>query len=107
MIELLDPTVEAAKQPIAYVDRPGSLKGKRIGLIENTKYNSDKLLVRIGEILKAAGSRDASLIVMGVHGRNPIERLFFGSTALHVLRQARCPVWIVRAPARRTRDAAA
>jgi hypothetical protein len=53
MIELLDPTVEAAKQPIAYVDRPGSLKGKRIGLIENTKYNSDKLLVRIGEILKA------------------------------------------------------
>ena len=59
------------------------------------------------EILKAAGSRDASLIVMGVHGRNPIERLFFGSTALHVLRQARCPVWIVRAPARLTRDAAA
>ena len=52
MIELLDPTVEAAKQPIAYVDRPGTLKGKRIGLIENTKYNSDKLLVRIGEILK-------------------------------------------------------
>ena len=53
MIELLDPTVEAASQPIAYVDRPGSLTGKRIGLIENTKYNSDKLLVRIGEILKA------------------------------------------------------
>ena len=53
MIEILDPTVEAASQPITYVDRPGSLKGKRIGLIENTKYNSDKLLVRIGEILKA------------------------------------------------------
>jgi hypothetical protein len=29
------------------------LKGKRIGLIENTKYNSDKLLVKIGEILKS------------------------------------------------------
>ena len=53
MIELLDPTVEAAKQPIAYVDRPGTLQGKRIGLIENTKYNSDKLLLRIGEILKS------------------------------------------------------
>ena len=53
MIELLDPTVDAAKQPIAYVDRPGSLQGKRIGLIENTKYNSDKLLLRIGEILKS------------------------------------------------------
>ena len=51
-MEILDPTVEAATQPIAYVDRPGSLKGKRIGLIENTKFNSDNLLVRIGEILK-------------------------------------------------------
>ena len=52
-MEILDPTVEATTQPIAYVDRPGTLKGKRIGLIENTKYNSDKLLQRIGEILKA------------------------------------------------------
>jgi len=52
MIEILDPTVEATTQPIAYVDRPGSLTGKRIGLIENTKFNSDKLLQRIGEILK-------------------------------------------------------
>ncbi|HXL46328.1 MAG TPA: hypothetical protein VN977_06965 [Candidatus Binatia bacterium] len=51
-MEILDPTVEASTQPIAYVDRPGSLRGKRIGLIENTKYNSDKLLQRIGEILK-------------------------------------------------------
>jgi hypothetical protein len=53
MTELLDPTVEATKQPIGYVDRPHSLAGKRVGLIENTKFNSDKLLMRIGEILKA------------------------------------------------------
>jgi hypothetical protein len=52
-MEILDPTVDAVTQPIAYVDRPGTLKGKRIGLIENTKYNSDKLLIRIGEILKS------------------------------------------------------
>jgi hypothetical protein len=52
-MEILDPTVEAVTQPIAYVDRPGTLQGKRIGLIENTKYNSDKLLIRIGEILKS------------------------------------------------------
>ena len=31
---------------------PRQLKGKRIGLVENTKYNSDKLLLRIGDILK-------------------------------------------------------
>ncbi len=53
MIELLDPKVEAKTAPIAYVDRPRSLQGKRIGLIENTKYNSDALLARIGDILKS------------------------------------------------------
>jgi nucleotide-binding universal stress UspA family protein len=48
------------------------------------------------EILKLAGTIGASLIVMGIHGRNPVERLFFGSTTLHVLRQAECPVLRVR-----------
>ena len=40
--EILDPTVEPRRQPLTYVARPDSLKGKRIGLVENTKYNSDK-----------------------------------------------------------------
>ena len=50
--EILDPTVEPRKQPLTFVPRPDSLTGKRIGLVENTKFNSDKLLVRIGDILK-------------------------------------------------------
>jgi hypothetical protein len=50
--EILDPTVEPRRQPLTYVPRPDSLKGKRIGLVENTKFNSDKLLHRIGDILK-------------------------------------------------------
>ena len=52
MIELLDPTVEVTTRPITYVDRPRSLEGKRIGLVENTKFNSDRLLARIGALLK-------------------------------------------------------
>ncbi len=52
MIELLDPTVEVKAQPIGYVDRPRSLEGKRVGLIENTKFNSDRLLQKIGDLLK-------------------------------------------------------
>jgi hypothetical protein len=51
MIELLDPTTEAVKQPIAYVPRPRSLEGKRVALIENTKFNSDRLLQKIGDLL--------------------------------------------------------
>jgi len=50
-LEILDPTVEPRRQPLTFVARPDSLKGKRVGLVENTKYNSDKLLVKIGEIL--------------------------------------------------------
>ena len=52
MIELLDPTAEVTAQGIAYVDRPASLEGKRVGLIDNTKFNSDRLLLKIGDILK-------------------------------------------------------
>ena len=52
-MEILDPTTEAAAQSIAYAPRPASLEGKRVGLIENTKFNSDRLLGKIGDILKA------------------------------------------------------
>ncbi len=52
-MEILDPTTEAAAQSIAYAPRPASLAGKRVGLIENTKFNSDRLLAKVGDILKA------------------------------------------------------
>jgi hypothetical protein len=50
-IEILDPTVEPREQPLTYVARPDSLKGRRIGLVENTKFNSDRLLQKIGDVL--------------------------------------------------------
>jgi hypothetical protein len=53
MIELLDPTTDAATKPIAWVPRPPALAGKRVALIENTKYNSDRLLQKIGDVLRA------------------------------------------------------
>jgi hypothetical protein len=53
MIEILDPTTEAATQPIAWAPRPDALAGKRVALIENTKFNSDRLLQKIGDLLKA------------------------------------------------------
>ena len=53
MMEILDPTTEAATQTIAYAPRPTALEGKRVALIQNTKLNSDRLLEKIGNILKA------------------------------------------------------
>jgi hypothetical protein len=43
-----------------------------------------------------AEEMDADLIVMGAHARGPIGRVIFGSTANHVVRQAACPVLVVR-----------
>ncbi len=61
MIELLDPTTEAGPQTIAWAPRPSSLEGQRVALIENTKFNSDRLLQKIGDLLVrehgAAGTR--------------------------------------------------
>jgi len=58
---VFDPTTDPREQPITYVARPDSLRGKRIGLVENTKFNSDKLLLKIGKVLVeeygAAGAR--------------------------------------------------
>jgi hypothetical protein len=53
MIEILDPTSEPGPQAVTYARRPSTLEGKRVGLVENTKFNSDRLLVKIGEVLKA------------------------------------------------------
>ena len=51
-MELLDPTVEQPTQSISFAPRPQALAGKRVALIENTKFNSDRLLEKIGDILK-------------------------------------------------------
>ena len=48
------------------------------------------------QILRAANERLIDLIVMGVHGRNALDRRAFGSTTEHIIRRATCPVLTVR-----------
>jgi nucleotide-binding universal stress UspA family protein len=50
------------------------------------------------EIMRVARERDAQLIVMGVHGRNALDLLLFGSTTHHVIRRAPCPVLTIPGP---------
>lgn len=47
------------------------------------------------EILKVAGDEGVELIVMGVQGKGALNRLVFGSTTHHVIREAGCPVLTV------------
>jgi nucleotide-binding universal stress UspA family protein len=52
------------------------------------------------EILAAARSRGADLVVMGTHGRTGLQHALMGSIAERVVRRAHCPVLTVRPPAR-------
>lgn len=51
-IRIFDPTTEAAGRQIDYAPRPKSITGLRVGLVDNTKHNSDQLLLRIAGLLE-------------------------------------------------------
>jgi len=47
-------------------------------------------------IVQFADTHDTDLIVMGTHGRSGFSRFFMGSVAETVMREAHCPVFIVK-----------
>ena len=53
-------------------------------------------------IVRDAAKWKADVIVMGTHGRRGINRLMLGSDAETVLRNAPCPVLMVRSPDKKT-----
>ena len=55
------------------------------------------------ELILTAENEDASLIVLGTHGRKGLDHLIFGSTAERVFRRAPCPVLTIRLPEMRLR----
>jgi nucleotide-binding universal stress UspA family protein len=50
------------------------------------------------EIIRKAKEIDASLIVLGTHGRTGLDHIIFGSTAERVVRSSSCPVLSIRLP---------
>ena len=50
-------------------------------------------------IVDAASAEAADLIVLGTHGRRGVNRSLFGSVSDHVVRNAPCPVVVVRGAA--------
>ena len=53
---------------------------------------------RARHILETLDKLGCDLIVMGTHGRSWLKHLLFGSVAEEVVRLARCPVMVVKAP---------
>ena len=52
-MQIYDPTLGASGRNVHFVPRPKSLAGLRIGLVDNTKHNSDQMLLRIGALLES------------------------------------------------------
>jgi hypothetical protein len=51
-MKLFDPTTPPAARALTLAARPASLAGLRLGLVDNTKFNSDTLLRKLAERLE-------------------------------------------------------
>ena len=49
--DLFDPTISAGEEAFNLSPRPASLEGLKVGLVENTKFNSETILRKIAERL--------------------------------------------------------
>jgi hypothetical protein len=65
---LFDPTAAPVARAVTIAPRPARLDGLRIGLVENTKFNSDKLLLLLAERL---GRRHGMTVARMVRKRSP------------------------------------
>jgi len=52
MLKVLDPRAGLPRVRVNTAQRPESLQGKVIGLLDNGKINSDRVLSRLGDLLK-------------------------------------------------------
>jgi hypothetical protein len=71
MLDILDPTIATAREPIDYVARPQRLTGLRIGVVENTRRNSEAVLRSLAGKLEAAHGMKLEALVHK-HQRAPI-----------------------------------
>lgn len=109
LLYVIEPTVYPADLGFGQVVLPGiedELRTKGIdelrNLIEEEIGNvvRAEAVVRTGkphqEILKEAEEKNVDLIVIATHGHTGVEQILFGSTAMRVVRLAKCPVLTVR-----------
>jgi len=84
-----DSEKEAAKKMREEAEK--ILKTKNIDLVFDVKAG-----IPYEEILKEQQERKADLIVIASHGRTGLLRTLIGSVAERVMREAKCPVLLVR-----------
>jgi len=64
-LKLFDPSISFKLEKIAYAPRPENLTHLRVALVENSKYNSKAILLKIFELLKNRFHAELA----GIHGK--------------------------------------
>lgn len=109
LIYVIEPTVYPADLGFGQIVMPGveeELKTKSAeelaGLIDREigdKANADAIVCTgkpHQEILREAEEKNVDLIILATHGHTGVEHILFGSTAMRVVRLAKCPVMTIR-----------
>jgi nucleotide-binding universal stress UspA family protein len=93
----------AAGLPVNYLDtlETGAQQLLQASLerVRHAGLQGEGLLVQgapMQTIVETAGERGVDLIIMGTHGRTGLTHVLLGSVAEHVVRQAPCPVLVMR-----------
>jgi nucleotide-binding universal stress UspA family protein len=98
---------EAYMPPQVYIDMERALKTDAQNRLDRLVAAAETKGIRVAglvlegsaaeEIVGAAKSKQAEMIVMGTHGRTGLKGLLLGSVTWRVLASASCPVLAVRA----------
>ena len=72
MLDILDPTIPTERERIDYVPRPKSARGLRMGIIDNTRKNADKVLHALAERLSATHGMSVK-VLLHKHQRAPLQ----------------------------------
>ena len=67
-MKIFDPTSRPVERTVLVAPRPASLRGLRLGLVDNTKFNSDTLLDKLAERL---ARRHGTTVALTSRKRSP------------------------------------
>ena len=61
-MDIFDPTASPVARPLHLPARPARLDGLKLGLVENTKFNSETLLLRLADRLRDRHGATVALV---------------------------------------------
>lgn len=99
----LDPYAVQSYSVINLMQETGEkILASALAIVDSAGVQADTVLVdcsgvQMAEAIASEAEKwDASILVVGTHGRRGVRRMLMGSGAEHIIRLAPCPVLVVR-----------